>query len=240
VTDNNNATGFDNVTVIVNAAAANNTASYGSYTGTETVANGFFTSNPAAATDVVDWVMLEIKNVSGSILSRRAAFVREDGNIVDLDGISPVTLQGLASGNYYLTVRHRSHLAISTQNLLFFSAKALGVASASPSNFDFTTAADATIFGDASAFKTINGTNVMICGNVNGNNNVRYTGLNNDAASILAVLGGNQAAVLNSVYNVADINMDGTLRYTGLNNDAAALLSVLDGNQAAVITEQKR
>jgi hypothetical protein len=80
----------------------------------------------------------------------------------------------------------------------------------------------------------------MTGGNANSNDNIRFTGLSNDAATILAVLSSNQAAVLNSVYHVADINMDGTLRFTGLNNDAAALLAALSGNQAAVLSEQKR
>ena len=44
----------------------------------------------------------------------RAAFIKSDGTIVDIDGTSPVTFTGLPAGNYYMVVRHRNHLAIMT------------------------------------------------------------------------------------------------------------------------------
>ncbi len=98
VTDNTGATGSDNVTVIVNPAYPVNTVQ-GNYAGAETVANGSFAST-GSATDILDWVLVEIKSTSGSTMARRAAFVREDGQIVDLDGVSPVSLYGLPSGYF--------------------------------------------------------------------------------------------------------------------------------------------
>jgi hypothetical protein len=79
----------------------------------------------------------------------------------------------------------------------------------------------------------------MWAGNVNGNVNVRYSGLSNDLAALLAVLGGSQSTVLSNVYNNADLNMNGVVRYSGINNDNAFLLAVLGGNQASIFTQHQ-
>jgi hypothetical protein len=218
-----------------------NTTAFGNYNGGESVSSGFFTSNSANALDIVDWVLLEIKNGSNTLIARRAALLREDGKIVDINGDTLVTFNGLATGSYYVTIRHRNHLGISVENLLPLASKALGVASpASTYNFDFTTALNANIFGDALAYKIVNGMNLMICGNANSNSNVRYGGLSNDPGSILSFLG-SPTIVLSNVYSSNDINMDGTVRYGGLNNDPGFLLNnALGGTPTLVVTEQKR
>jgi hypothetical protein len=217
-----------------------NNVTFGYFDGTESVPINFFKST-AATTDIIDWVLVETKNAAGITLSQRAAFVREDGQIVDLDGISPVSLYGIVSGNYYFTIRHRNHLGISTQNLLPVVSVPMGVTPPTPQNFDFTTAAETDIFGDALAFKVINGTNVMVCGNANSNNNVRYGGLSNDAGSILVYLSGLPSKVIINVYSANDVNFDGTVRYGGLNNDTGSMLSsALGGTPSSVVPEQRR
>jgi hypothetical protein len=206
------------------------------YAGTESVSNGFFTST-GATTDIVDWVLLELRDATtpSTVVARQAAFIREDGKIVGLDGVSDPSFTGVGANNYYIVLRHRNHLAIRSSSTVFVNG-------AAPVLYDFTTA-QAQAYQNPSvltnaAMKNFTGVFCMWSGNANMNNNVRYTGLNNDAAALLAALGGNQAAVLND-FHPADINADGSVRYTGLNNDAAALLSALSGNQAAVLTEHQ-
>jgi hypothetical protein len=53
---------------------------------------------------------LRDENDPAVIVQRRAGLIQRDGDIVDLDGVSPLTFTGGASGNYYVTVRHRNHL----------------------------------------------------------------------------------------------------------------------------------
>jgi len=79
------------------------------YSGTEKV-----TSIPA---DVVDWVMLSIRNdiSEESTFSRRAAFINSNGDIVDLDGVSPVSIFA-QKNNYYIVVEHRNHLKVMSDN----------------------------------------------------------------------------------------------------------------------------
>jgi len=218
-----------------------NTAAFGTYSGTESVSPGFFTSSSISTTDIIDWILLEIKNSSNVLVTRRAAFVREDGEIVDLNGVSPVTFPGLVSGNYYLTIRHRNHLGISTQNLLPITSKGLGVAPVISTDFDFRTETNANIFGDALAYKVVGGNNLMICGNANSNANIRYAGPSNDPASILVFLGSVVGTVTSNVYSANDVNLDGTVRYAGPSNDPGFLLSnALGSSTVLVINEQKR
>jgi extracellular elastinolytic metalloproteinase len=73
---------------------------------------------------IVDWVFLELRSgVSGatSVVSTRAALLQRDGDIVDMDGVSPVKFSGAAAGSYFVTVRHRNHLGFRTSNVFMLS-----------------------------------------------------------------------------------------------------------------------
>lgn len=61
---------------------------------------------------VVDWVLLELRSSLSTVVSRRAAFLKSDGTIVDLDGTSMVSFADISAGNYYLVVYHRNHLPV--------------------------------------------------------------------------------------------------------------------------------
>jgi hypothetical protein len=208
------------------------------YAGTESVSAGFFSTDDGVITDIVDWVLVELHDATtpSTIIARKACFIREDGKIVDLDKVSDPLFTGIGANNYYIVIKARNHLAIRSATTVFVNG-------ATPVLYDFTSAQAQAYQNPAvttnAAMRNFAGAFCMWSGNANINNNVRYTGLNNDAAALLAALGGNQASVLNPSYHPADINGDGIVRYTGLNNDAAALLSSLGGNQAAVLTEHQ-
>jgi hypothetical protein len=92
-----------------------NAAPY-SYTGTESLP----TSN--RATDISDWVLLEVKNpTTDAVLVRKAAIAKTDGTIIEASNAfvgntnNSVSFAGLtSSGNYKITLRHRNHFGIST------------------------------------------------------------------------------------------------------------------------------
>ena len=73
--------------------------------------------------NIVDWVLLELRTgtASGTKVATRAAFLKSDGTIVDIDGLSPIPITGLSAGNYYVVVRHRNHLAIMTASTIALS-----------------------------------------------------------------------------------------------------------------------
>ena len=82
------------------------------YTGSESVA-----SVPA---NVVDWVLVRIKDATdaasssaGTVVAEQAAFLLNDGSIVDLDGSSNLDFTGITySDGLYPVVWHRNHLGI--------------------------------------------------------------------------------------------------------------------------------
>ena len=83
--------------------------------------------------EIVDWILIELRSSpsSSSVVSRCAAFVRNDGMVEDLNGEFKVTFPGVNSGSYYVVVYHRNHLAIMSKNPVLLSD--------SPSLYDFTT-----------------------------------------------------------------------------------------------------
>lgn len=64
-------------------------------------------------TDVVDWVVVELRNGPDrdAGIFRRVAILLADGRIVDTD-LEPVRFSGVGAGSYYVAVYHRNHLPV--------------------------------------------------------------------------------------------------------------------------------
>jgi hypothetical protein len=62
---------------------------------------------------IVDWVLVEFRSATNAsvVVTRRAALLRDNGEVVDVDGSSPLAIPSLSAGDYYIVVRHRTHLA---------------------------------------------------------------------------------------------------------------------------------
>ena len=243
---------------ILRAQAINqpfNTVAYGNlgYNGTESVSPSIFTST-VATTDIVDWVLLELRSAPppAAPIATRAAFILENGSIVDLDGVSSVTFRGIANGNYYITVRHRNHLGIRTATTQLLDGS-LG-SNPTPALYNFTTG-QSQAFQDASivtnAAMAQNGSNFLMWGgNANLDLFVRVTAqgippIPSDVSYMLGILlGGNPNTTLNG-YSVGDMNMDGRTRVTALGippipSDASFMLGIpLNGVPNATRKEHK-
>ncbi len=98
------------------------------YSGSETVS-----SIPA---DIVDWILLELRSEesSSSIVKTCAAFIRKDGLVVGLDGVSKVNITDVQSADYYVVIKHRNHLSIMSSSKVTLSGN--------PSLYDFTTSSN--------------------------------------------------------------------------------------------------
>ena len=59
---------------------------------------------------VVDWVLLELLSDKTTVIYRKAAFIKNDGYIVNIDG-NPLKIKGIP-GLYYIVVHHKNHLSI--------------------------------------------------------------------------------------------------------------------------------
>lgn len=199
------------------------------YSGTESVATGFFAGHP----DIVDWVLIELHDASvpATVVATRAAFVKQDGSLIEIDGLSNyVTFPGIPTGNYCVALRHRNHLGVMTANALLLSNTA-------PAVIDFTS--PATVTYGTNAQRSASGITMMWAGDINGDKKISYNGGGNDKNAILAKVGLTTPNNILNVYDRADVNLDGTVRYNGAANDKNVLLiaiGLLTPNN--IITEQ--
>lgn len=87
---------------------------------------------------VVDWVLLEMRagvpslsQQNTTVAERKAGLLLENGEIVGLDGVSPIVFNSLTIGsNYHVCIRHRNHLAVLSST---------PITAADSVNYDFTT-----------------------------------------------------------------------------------------------------
>ncbi|MEO8772377.1 MAG: hypothetical protein ABI402_19920 [Ferruginibacter sp.] len=236
---------------VIPASDPYRTAPYNAYfthvanTITETAAAGVFANQAIADNNIVDWVFLELRtngvNPGGIVAQTRSALITRAGNIVDVDGISPVTFNNVANGNYTVAVRHRNHLGLSADPV----ANLLAVAEqkSTVTLLDLSTATDAQLYGTTTAYSLTSGKNLLWSGNVNGNTTVRYNGPSNDRDFLLAtILSGNQGSILGTaavpVYNIGDVNMNGIVRFNGPSNDRDFMLATSLGASQATIRTQ--
>lgn len=141
---------------------------------------------------VVDWVYLEARITPTSIAAegKRAAFIKSDGFIVELDGRSPVKMVNLATGNYYMVVGHRNHLPIMSSATILLSPTS--------TLYDYTTDLNQYFGGDAAS--------------LSGERYGMYAG---DANKSFIISATDYSIVTNNLlqsnYNAADLNMTGVV-----------------------------
>ncbi len=185
------------------------------FAGGETVSPLLLSSTGPDA--IVDWVYIEVRSGANAhqIIATKRALIQRDGDVVDTNGSTSIFLPGLATGQYFISLKHRNHLGIMTANAITLNLVPELINFTQPSypvwvNAMITANPPRKISGSAA---------LMITGDANFNKNVRYNGLNNDKAAVLAVVG---VATPNNVvngYRPEDVNMDGQVKYNNLNND---------------------
>ena len=176
---------------------------------------------------IVDWVFLELRwdQDPSKVLATRSALLQRDGDIVDIDGISPVRFL-IPEDRYFVAVRHRNHLGAMSATAVSFSPTAA---------IDFTDKTESfyTLTGTSESSKfpmvLINGYNYLWGGNSNGDNKIIFQGPNLDREKILfdtALHPDNTAVNYNFIYNgylMGDNNMDGLMIFQGSDNDVDEL-----------------
>ena len=83
--------------------------------------------------EMVDWILVELRTSTSasSSIYKKAGIILQDGSIKSTDGISPLSLDGLDQGNYYIVIYHRNHIPILSSATINFSSTI--------TNYDFTT-----------------------------------------------------------------------------------------------------
>lgn len=84
------------------------------FTGTETAVS--------ISTDIVDWVQIQVRNPldNTAILATKSALLRNDGQVVDVDGTLGVDFNNLGISSAYIVVKHRNHLGVMTATPINF------------------------------------------------------------------------------------------------------------------------
>ena len=200
---------------------------------TETITSTVLNDQPSQGDNIVDWVFLELRNSGGNqVLETRSALVQRDGDIVDVDGKSPVTFNNVDPGNYTVAVRHRNHLGLSTDPSSF--TPMLSEKQSTAPIINFTTSN--TLYGGSAAHGTASdGKYVLWAGNANGDGKVKFSGLQNDKDYLfITTLSSNPSQILSNIYSPADFNMDGKVNFNGISNDKDFIYNkVLGGSSSA-------
>jgi hypothetical protein len=174
--------------------------------------------------DITDWIWVELrdKNDNTTIIAGTSALLQRDGNIVDIDGISPLSFNADAD-NYYIAIKHRNHLGIISANTFALTTNTTVI--------NFTDATTPITFGtDAqTTFGMPTNTLAMWAGDANGDGQLNYLGAASDIPSIRSqvfndpnnsIFNGPPVATYPSAgYNPTDISMDGNSVYSGATTD---------------------
>ncbi len=182
---------------------------------------------------IVDWVFLELRweYDPSKVISTRSALIQRDGDIVDIDGDSPVQFN-IPADNYFLAVRHRNHLGVMTKEAIPLKRNSLNT-------IDFTKNSEScyvledTPKSSQYPMVQIGETLCLWGGNSNGDNKLIFQGPELDQEKLFFDIalhpdnisddGFPNYNFIIKGYLQGDNNMDGELRYQGPNNDIDAL-----------------
>ena len=143
---------------------------------------------------IVDWILVELrdKNDSSVVIETHPALLQKDGDVVDVDGISPIEFTSLGD-EYFIAFYHRNHLALLSQNAITLGFDAVLV--------DFTTTPSLVKGGTAAFFDLSNGIYGCISGDYNGDGQVQ----NADISTLRPFIG-------TSGYSNGDLDMNGQIQ----------------------------
>ena len=210
------------------------------YNGTETVVT--------VPENIVDWVLVRLRmgdpeNPPMTIEATRAAFIRADGMVVDLDGVSPVEFLNQNAGDYYIELIHRNHLSAMTANPVTLGA--------GMPFYDFTLTPTSAYGHDLMDLGTgitkQAGPFALYGGDLRGDgvdytlpdNQVNFSGPEQDKLGILNALGLLNLSSGLALYHPADLNMDGEIQYVGSAPDPQIIMETLGlGNLSGSKTSQ--
>lgn len=171
---------------------------------------------------IVDWVFLELRSASNlqQVVATRSALLQRDGDVVDMDGFSPVVFDNITDLSCHLVIRHRNHLGVMTKNPLQLSATTQVV------DFTHTPAKGGVETYGNNAQKVLTNDHLALwAGNVNADRFIIFSGSNNELNALQYIIynaPGNPTqnpSFILSEYSLGDVDMKGTAIYQGTGND---------------------
>ncbi len=131
------------------------------------------------------------------IKATRSALLQRDGDVVDVDGVSPVAFADLPADDYYLVVKHRNHLGVMSAAPIAFSS--------TPTVVDFTSDLNQTFGGVNGIAELRDGRWGMYSGDFDHSGQIQNTDFN----AMTITIG-------NSGYVAGDMDLNGQVQNTDL------------------------
>ncbi|MEM9259517.1 MAG: hypothetical protein AAGA62_07705 [Bacteroidota bacterium] len=148
---------------------------------------------------IVDWVFVELLSPNGSNtkIDSRSGLLQKDGDIVDLDGKSPLTFPNATNGEaYYVVIRHRNHIGIRTAEAILVTNLA--------ADYDFTTDINQILGGTNGIRQLSDGRLALFTGDFDGDGQIQIAG---DLNVTITTLG-------QSGYLFGDFDLNGQVQNT--------------------------
>jgi hypothetical protein len=181
-------------------------------------------------TNVVDWVFVELRDATtpATVVASRSALVRKDGLVVDTDGTSPVTFEGVTAGNYYFSINHRNHLGVMSGAAVAVNKTPTAYDLSNPASTDYV--ADyilpASPAGTVAQYTSSDSYKYMISGDVNADGSVLSGSLPSDVNEIDDFI----LDDANNPFLGAPSSISPTLSYNGIVNTYSEFDVNLDGS----------
>jgi large repetitive protein len=187
---------------------------------------------------IVDWVFIQLRSASNSaqVVATRSALIQRDGDIVDVDGTSPVEFTSTVPGNYFIAIRHRNHIGCMT-------ASAMALSGAQNSVIDFASSTGAAVYTNPAitnaplrtigAVRALYGGNCSIASTEAARLSYGTTSVT-DRSKLLAATGTSGSLI---GYSIFDCDLNGIARFNGGNPDRLVILSSCGGINTNVINQ---
>lgn len=210
--------------------------------GGETVSNPTTVFADNGLNSIVDWVFVELRDAAapGTVVATRAGLLQRDGDVVEVNGSSPLLFSQVPTGSYYVGVRHRNHLGAMTKTAIALTATGVAV-DFSDTSVDY--------WESSSLFQAreqiiVGGNYALWAGDADADQKVVFAGQNNDIDAIFNAvdqaplnLFGIQTYILSGYY-LTDINLDGKVIFAGQNNDLDVIFNIVTGHPGNVFRLQ--
>ena len=184
------------------------------------------------ANSIVDWVFVELRDASNPTIvsATRSGLLQRDGDIVDVDGVSPLIFSTTTAGSYFVSVKHRNHLGTMTAQPIALTSSGTTVDFTSTSLDLYNRTTNFNGFEQA----TVGTRRALWMGDTNTDGKVIFSGQDTDKPVVFNAIDQTPLNVLKSQsyvlrgYGFGDVNLDGRTIFAGQNNDITPIFNVVD------------
>jgi hypothetical protein len=165
-----------------------------------------FTTN-----NITDWILVELRDKHNPSIVKynRAALLRNDGQIMDIDGTTNLTFTGIVDDTYFVSIKHRNHIGLMTKDPVDITIL-----------LDFTAAATQ-VYGVENRL-TDAGVSYLRAGKIYDGGPIQYYGDNGYAQNSYNYTGAGSLNTAVNGYSVFDLNLNGIVKLNLSSNDNSA------------------